>query len=419
MPTVAESVIWGVITLSIVVVLHEGGHFLAAKAFGLKVHEFMVGLPGPKVSFTWKGTKFGLTAVPLGGYVKIAGMSGEQTNTLLEPVLGLLTARGEHTTQQVDDYFANAGDDPVMALVTLEDWGAVHYDKKADRWTSVYSPADVERAGGVVGLFNQARDRTYGTLTSWQKVAVLSAGVAVNIALAFLVFVAVLAIWGTPVEQRFVGVASGYPAEKAGIEAGDIPIAVNGRPIDSFDELIELVSAVEVGDKVSLTVKRGDTELSRDIVTVESPESGRAMLGLERQFANVPVPIGEAVLMSGSFVTQTAKMVFSLLSPSQAGETLSQSSSVVGISVVAAQAAERSALDYASIVASLSLSLGMINVLPVPPLDGGKIALTLWEAISRRRVSPAISAAVSVVGIVALLALMAFTMYNDIARLVG
>ena len=78
-----------------------------------------------------------------------------------------------------------------------------------------------------------------------------------------------------------------------------------------------------------------------------------------------------------------------------------------------------SAISYASIVASISLSLGMINILPIPPLDGGKVVLTLWEAITRRRVSPRFSTAVSVVGIVALLALMAITMYNDISRLVS
>lgn len=419
MPTAIESILWGMVTLSIVVVLHEAGHFVAAKMFGLKVHEFMVGLPGPKVSFMWRGTRFGLTAIPLGGYVKIAGMAGDQRNALIEPVLGLLTARGPLTTSEVDEYFAGADDDAVVALVTLQDWGVLTHSREDDRWASTFPAEALERRGGVAALVDSAREHTYGTLRHWQQLVVLSAGVAVNIASAFLVFLLVLALWGTPVEQRHVNVVDGFPAARAGVQDGDVPVAIGTEAVTSFDELIEAVGSYQIGDQVALTVQRGSDRLVLDVTTVENPETGRPMLGLERQFENGPMPLSNAATMAGGFVVQTAKMVFSLLSPSEAGETLEQSSSVVGISVAAAKAADRSPIDYASIVASLSLSLGLINILPVPPLDGGRIALTVWEAVSRRRVSPAVSAVVSAVGIVALLALMAFTMYNDISRLVG
>lgn len=419
MPSALETIFWGIVTLSIVVVLHEGGHFVAAKLFGLRVHEFMLGLPGPKLSFRWRGTLFGVTAIPLGGYVKIAGMSGDQSNRLIEPALGLLTARGPLTTEQVDEHFSQSDDDSVMALVTLQDWGVVTYDRKSDLWASNFEPADVEREGGIALVADNARKNTFGTLSLWKRLAILVAGVAVNIVIAFAVFAGVLALWGTPVEQPFVGVVAGYPAAEAGVRDGDIPVAVDGVPVSGFDDLIAAVGSHQVGEKVDLTVERGGQQVTLQVGTVLNPDTDRPMLGLERQFENQPMPVASAIKMSTGFVAQTGRMVFSLLSPSRAGETVAQSSSVVGISVVAAQAAERSALDYATIVASLSLSLGLINILPVPPLDGGRVVLALWEAVTRRRIPSGVATAISAVGIVALISLMVITMFNDVSRLVG
>ena len=85
------TIFWGVVTFSILVVLHEGGHFLAARAFGVKVHEFMIGLPGPALRLKTKKTTFGITVVPLGGYVRIAGMEPGPEDELMGPALAEIT----------------------------------------------------------------------------------------------------------------------------------------------------------------------------------------------------------------------------------------------------------------------------------------------------------------------------------------
>lgn len=419
MPSAFESVFWGIVTLSIVVVLHEGGHFLAAKLFGLRVHEFMVGLPGPKVSFLWRGTRFGVTAIPLGGYVKIAGMSGDDRNLLIEPVLGLVTARGAQTTEEVDSYFEGAEDDPVIALLTLEDWGAISNDKSSDTWTSSYPPEALEAPGGIATMVAESRKGTFNTLGAAKRIAILVAGVVTNIVIAVAVFVAVLVFVGQSVDAGTIEVLEGYPAAESGVLTGDRIVAVDGRAVDGFDGLLEVMKDSPVGESVDVTVSRSGEEFTYNVGTVANPETGGSMMGLQRAFRNEPLPLPDAVKTSVGFASQTGLAVMNLLVPTRIDDTLSKSTSVIGISVAAAYAADTSAIDYAAIVASISLSLGMINILPIPPLDGGKVVLTLWEAITRRRVSTRVTTAISIAGIVALLALMAVTMFNDITRLVG
>ena len=116
-------ILYATIVLGFLVFIHEGGHYLAARAFGVRVTEFMLGLPGPSVGFTRAGTRFGVTAVPLGGYAKVCGMEAGEMSPHLEQVLAALYRRG---TANMEDIAADCGitdDDAFDALDELAEWG--------------------------------------------------------------------------------------------------------------------------------------------------------------------------------------------------------------------------------------------------------------------------------------------------------
>ena len=120
------------VALGALVFIHEGGHFLAARAFGVRVTEFMLGLPGPSIGFTWRGTRFGVTAVPLGGYAKVCGMEPGPENPHMERALAFISSRG---TVYADDFAAEAGittEEAVETFYALEEWGCVVGPKRAD-----------------------------------------------------------------------------------------------------------------------------------------------------------------------------------------------------------------------------------------------------------------------------------------------
>jgi len=156
-PSVLAAVFWGVVTFSILVVLHEGGHFLAARAFGVKVHEFMIGLPGPALRLRTKKTTFGITAIPLGGYVRIAGMEPGPEDELLADALkavadaGSLDAAGLSRVLGVDSVKATA------LITTLEDYGAIR-ESSSGRYTIV---EDLDASLGAQDLLTAARNETY------------------------------------------------------------------------------------------------------------------------------------------------------------------------------------------------------------------------------------------------------------------
>ena len=134
-------ILYATIVLGFLVFIHEGGHYLAARAFGVRVTEFMLGLPGPSVGFTRAGTRFGVTAVPLGGYAKVCGMEAGEMSPHLEQVLAALYRRG---TANMEDIAADCGitdDDAFDALDELAEWGSVVGPTKKDQYNTYRAPA--------------------------------------------------------------------------------------------------------------------------------------------------------------------------------------------------------------------------------------------------------------------------------------
>lgn len=414
-----DAIIWGVITFSILIVLHEGGHFLAARAFGVKVHEFMVGLPGPALSFTSKktGTRFGVTAVPLGGYVRIAGMEpGKEDECLADALVAAgrlpsVDARGLSRMLDVSDERA-AG-----LLGTLADWGALA--ESPDTRGSYMRVLGPGRDEDPEAMLARARKQTYRGLKTWQRVVVLAAGVVVNLVVAILVLSAVIALAGDARPTLTLAQAN-LGAAEAGMMSGDIIRQVDGVTIDSFEELVETVSGRADGEVVTVVADRDGTVMRFSVKLTEADDGAggkRAMLGVAPDFEYGPVPIGEAITRTFMLVGLVAVAIVSFFNPQTFPVAVQGARSIIGASEEIAYAVQAGPADFAALVALLSLSLGLMNVLPIPPLDGGKIALEFVERLIGRPLPREVSLGFSLVGALLLFSFIGYLMYADVARL--
>lgn len=411
-----SALFWGVITFSIIVVIHEGGHFLTARMFGVKVHEFMVGLPGPAVRFRGKETTYGVTAIPLGGYVRIAGMEPGPEDPRLATVLSAVTRLGSANAFDVSAITSIPEAEADALLVTLADWAALIPVEGDDyRYTSRFPAEQADDPD----LIDRARSITYRGLSTWKRVVVLSAGVVLNLLTAILVFTFVLSVFGYLRETTTIGaVSEGGGAAAAGIRAGDEIVAVDGEAIDEWMEVPQAVGKRKVGDTVSVTVRRDGVERTFEPTLGKRPDSELPMLGIETKLERIRPGVFESAAQSVGYVGLTFKAIVGFFNPGTFRTSISQSASVIGASYIAAEAARTSALDYAAIVAVLSLSLGVINILPIPPLDGGKIALEVIEKLRGRPLSRRLSLGLSVSGAVMLFALIGYLMYADVQRFI-
>lgn len=412
-----SAIFWGIVTFSLLVVLHEGGHMLTARAFGVKVHEFFIGLPGPSLSFKAKGTRYGVTAIPLGGYVRIAGMEGDVNDPLLEPLLSYITLKGETSMHDLMVQFALDDKTLAMLLNTLKDWDAVSFDVENDVWRSAFEPALAENPDA---LLKKAQEHTYIALSPLKRIAVLCAGVFVNIVCAIAVFTIVLAGWGYYTDLGHVDIVKGGPAASAGMKNNDRITAVDGKAVSSFQDIPALLKKqYSVGDKAELTIERAGEKSVASVVLAKNPKTGAPYLGITNRMTHVKPSLGEAVGQSFGYIGMTLKALVGFFNPSTFAESASQSSSIVGISVMAAKAAQTSALDYAWLIAAISLSLGIMNLLPIPPLDGGKVVMEIIGAVRRKPLSAKVQVSVSLAGFALLFALVIFLTYNDFSHILG
>ncbi|MDR1082826.1 MAG: M50 family metallopeptidase [Coriobacteriales bacterium] len=414
-------VFFGVLMFSLIVTIHEGGHFIAARLFGLRVKEFMLGLPGPNVGFTFKGTKFGVTPILLGGYALIAGEGGNGENTHLVPAFSYLADKGTLSEDEAQDASAALGYDLVEALDVLDAWGTIKRVKKKGHASYLMFATDAAALGEARPVPDAAahiaaeRKLTFNAAPWYQRVIILAAGVIFNLLFAVIVFTAFLTIFGTQVPSTtLASVVEDSPAARAAIQPGDTIVAFEGESIDSWATFTEAMSAYHPGDDVTLSVEQGATGITRE-VTVELAESeGRAILGVTPSAERVSVPFGEALTTSLGFIGMVATAIVQLFNPATFSDVVSQSTSVIGVSFEAKNAAESGFSSFIVLAAALSISIGLMNLLPFPPLDGGKIVVETIERITRRTIPVRVINGITVVALTLLVMLFFFVTSKDI-----
>ena len=438
---VAGPVFWGLVTFSILVFVHEGGHFLAARACGVRVTEFFLGMPCRwRLSHASRriGTRFGVTPLLIGGYAAICGM--DPTHVACAPaVLSYVHRKGRASVAEIAHDLAVTEDDALEACVALMGWGSVApvYDEsKGEGPTSKYYPttyaamprdeagntvydgrlfdrSDATREGepwmppmGENTFYARERERTYIGKGFWRRALMLVAGVCVNILTGLLLMVAVYSVIGVqmPRDVDVIGaVTPGSPAEEAGLIAGDRILSIDGEPVDSWTDILSAASdawAEEHGTFSSLSVSL-DSE---------------GKLGIEVPERTVRLNPMESCRIAWSYISQTAQMVAQLLVPARTAEVLSNSTSIVGISVMSSEAAASGPATFLNFMALISFSLAFMNLLPLPPLDGGKLLIEVIQAVTRREVPLKVQNYISMAVIALFMLLFVYMLRADILR---
>lgn len=407
-----ETALWGILTFSILVVLHELGHFLAARAFGVKVHEFMVGLPGPSIRLHTRSMDWGVTAIPLGGYVRIAGMEPGDEDELTGNALAAIRDKGPLDADGLATELDIPKERAEALISSLAEWKAVsardegRHELDVDGDLTDLSPSE---------LADSARKATYRGQPTWKRIVILAMGVVTNLTLAILTMTTVLAIWGYfDVTTTLAAVTPGSAAEDAGLVAGDVLVAIDDRRIDSWDEFQMILATSEPGSDITVTVKRGAELL--EVAATLTERDGHGFLGVGPEMVEVRPTVFQAFGKSIDYAVLVLKTIMRLFDPSTFPGTVKTLTGPVGVSVMAADAAEAGPLSYAGLVALLSLSLGLMNLLPLPPLDGGKIVIEVVERVLGRPLSRNLTLGLSAAGAVLLFSLIGYVMYLDIVR---
>lgn len=354
------TVILALVVISLIVLAHELGHFLAARAFGIEVQEFAIGF-GPKIAgfrgkeqvfhvrghepeiITAPGTEYNLRAFPLGGFVRMSGM---------EP-----------------------GDE-----------------------------------GNPIG---------FNAKNPFQKMAVSFLGPFFNLLLAVVVFIYAYTFVGVPypVQKAVIGeIIPGKPAAQAGLLAGDRITSINGKAIKNWSQMVTAIADNPKGKALRLTVDRGGKTLSFK-VTPKMDTDNKPKIGIVGQYYQKKVGVGKAVKFG--FIEAYQRTVYTVKSFGwifTGKVSTNEISGPVGIARIIGQAAQAGLLTFLSLLAWLSISLGVMNLLPIPALDGSRIIFAALEAVRRRPVEPERENFIHLVGFVLLMGLIILVTFNDIYK---
>jgi regulator of sigma E protease len=407
--------------LLLLVFIHELGHFLAAKGVGMRATRFSVGFGPALLSRTRGDTEYRLAALPLGGYVKIVGMARPRAGDLAnvgEAIEEAARARPADRPDRLGPAYTRllaalaAGDD--RSLKPLADELQAALDADSDL-------IDAERLSWCQKEVARVRDdvdpHCYWRADVWRRVVVIAAGPLANILTAVVILTAYF--WSGPpqfkVTKQVEQIANPSPARQSGLQNGDLIVRVNGTAATNSTQVS---NAIQKPGKITLVVRRAGQLKTLAPVTPVKGSDGRRYLGFGFGIAKdgyLHYGLGGSVRAAGSDLWYTTSATFSALGDIVSGGNRNQISSPVGI-VQQSQTSLNEGV-YPRLLALISLSLAIFNLLPFLPLDGGHILFALIEFFRRRPLAREVYERVSLIGIVAMLMLFAIGLSNDVGHI--
>jgi regulator of sigma E protease len=355
--------------LTIVVFFHELGHFLVARWCGVRVLVFSIGFGPELVGFNDRhGTRWKIAAIPLGGYVKFFG------------------------------------------------------DENA---------ASVPDFESLAAMSETERRQSYFHKSVWQRMTVVAAGPIANFILAIAIFAGLLMLYGKQeIAARVDKVRPNSAAEMAGFKPGDLVLSIDGKPIESFADMQRIVSA-SAGQSLEFVVDRGGVKTTLRAVPVLTEQKSIfgtqrvGLLGVERSISpgdvrtktvSPPAAIAMAVGETWDIVDRTFTYLFRLVAGRESADQLG---GPLGIAMMSGEAAKIGFDFLLRLAAAISVSIGLLNLFPIPLLDGGHLLFYGIEAVRGRPLSDRAQELGFRIGLAIVLMLMVFATANDIHRLFG
>lgn len=335
------TILGAVFVFGVIVMIHELGHFLTAKACGMRVDEFAIGI-GPNVIQKQKGeTLYSIRLLPLGGFNKIAGMDPSE----------------------------------------------------------------------------EVGERGFNNKPVWQRFIVIAAGATFNFLLAIVIYFCIFAFHGTtvPSHEPVIGdTFAGNPAAEAGIQQGDRILTINGQSIQEWKDITQSLQG-HSNHVVSVTLDRKGEIISTTVIPRESGD--RAVIGINPVMDVKQYGIGEsavyAVTHTGSTIIEMLQGLWNIVTGHSKGDVAGP----IGVAQMAGQVAQHGFISLLLFTALLSLNLGVINLLPIPVLDGGHLVLLILEGITGRKLPEKALQYIQMTGVGLLLLVFVYSTFQDILRL--
>jgi regulator of sigma E protease len=400
------SIFVAILGLGLLILIHEAGHFFVARAVGMNPRKFYIGFPPALVKKRRNGIEYGIGTIPLGGYVKIPGMHRPAPGDL-DMHFGRAVAEQPSLTSAVEalrrklaasDY---AGAGSALALLGEELEGAE---------LSVAARGGAER--GLTDIGDALGPDAYWRARTWKRVAVIFAGPGANLLLAVVLFAALYMAGGGKATTTVDSVVADTPAAAVGLQSGDRIVAIAGHSVEP-GEIPAIISSSQ-GRPLTLIVERDGNAMALGPVEPEKIE-GAYRLGfvLRGRGLGVAESGWEAIRTTGLVTREIGASLGRLAT----GEGRKEISSPVGIVRVSSEQVDRGASSYLWVLGLISLSLALLNLLPLLPLDGGHIMFSVIEGIRGKAVAREVYERASALGLAVVLLLFFIGLSNDIGRL--
>lgn len=415
-----ESTIAFILIFGSLVFFHELGHFIFAKRAGIMVREFAIGF-GPKIlGFTKGETLYTIRLLPLGGYVRMAGEDMDSVELQPGFRVGLLINRNEEVTKIVlnqnkllpDMLFLEVERSDLEKGLWIEG-----YDEEERLVRYTVSRNAVISENGKDTLI-APYDRQFGSKSIGRRAMAIFAGPLFNFILAFFIFLAIGLLQGVPTYEPVIsGVQDNGPAIEAGIQEGDLITKINGQAIDSWQQLAGKIQE-SPGKELNFEYVRDGKTLQSNITpkTIEQKGQTFGQIGVLYESPVEKNPLKAVAYGAEQTYTWILK-IFELLGMLVTGQfTIDALSGPVGIYKATEEVAQYGVFNLMNWAAILSINLGIMNLLPLPALDGGRLLFFLFEAIRGKPIDRQKEGMVHFVGIMLLMVLMVVVTWNDIQR---
>ncbi|WP_338754057.1 RIP metalloprotease RseP [Bacillus sp. FJAT-52991] len=416
-----NTVIAFIVIFGALVFFHELGHFIFAKRAGILCREFAIGF-GPKIFAHKKGeTVYTLRLLPLGGYVRMAGEDPEMVDLKAGHRVGVVCNEQEEIVKII----VNGKDRyPKARVIEVEEADLEHqllirgYEDGEEELKSFSIHREAVIAEDGIETQISPWDRQFSSKTLGQRAITIFAGPLFNFILAFIVFIIIALVQGIPTNEPELGqLTPDGAAKEAGLVQGDKIISINGEGMSSWQEIVELIQK-NPQTEMDFTVERDGNTLqipvTPDSRQIEGEEKESGVIGVygpvEKDFFGSIVYAAKETYF---WTTEIFKMVGKLVTGQFSIDMLSGPVGIYVSTEVVAQSGIMNLMKWAGV---LSINLGIMNLLPLPALDGGRLLFFLVEAVRGKPIDRHKEGMVHFVGFALLMLLMIVVTWNDIQR---